>query len=46
MDFEEINETRLSTSKKEENNVNFQDYIFTTLGLDKTPISKWPIILI
>lgn len=35
MDFDEINETRLSISEKEENNVNFQDYIFTTLGLDK-----------
>lgn len=40
MDFDEINETRLSTSKKKKNNINFEDYIFTTLGLDKNTIEK------
>lgn len=35
MDFDEINETRLSISEKEENNVKLEDYIFTTLGLEK-----------
>ena len=40
MDFDEINETSLSISEKEENNVNLEDYIFTTLGLDKNTIEK------
>lgn len=35
MDFDEINETRLSISEKEENKVKLEDYIFTTPGLDK-----------